>query len=58
MNMSPFLTNDWPTNDVNQTRTFGIERDEKARNWWARQDSNLQPDRNERVSRAEKACKT
>jgi hypothetical protein len=33
---------------VNQTRTFVIERHKNTRKWWAREDSNLQPDRYER----------
>ena len=36
-------------NDLNQTRTFRNERHENTRKWWAREDSNLQPDRYERT---------
>src|ERR1017187_2125861 len=45
---SPLWANDWPMNDLNQTRTFRNERHENTRKWWAREDSNLQPDRYER----------
>src|SRR5450631_3596323 len=35
-------------NDVNQTRTSVFKRHGNTRNWWAWEDSNLQPDRYER----------